>query len=173
MNAYHVPLLVTQTLIGVGCLCLCGAALHDAASRTIPNCTAAAVAIIGVVLRVLDGRLVAGLAASATVFALAAILWQRGWVGGGDVKLLGAAALAVPPGQVANMVLVMALVGGVLSLLYLALPFVVPAPAAQRPKRRLSRVLRTEQWRIRRRGPLPYGAAIAAAAVINLLGASS
>ena len=37
--------------------------------------------------------------ASAAVFALGAVCWRCGWLGGGDTKLLAACAVLVPPVQ--------------------------------------------------------------------------
>ena len=51
-------------------------------------------AAIGVLLRVGDGSFVNGIIAAALVFAICTACWLRGWMGGGDVKLLAAAALA-------------------------------------------------------------------------------
>lgn len=82
--------------------------------------------------------------------------------GGGDVKLLGAAALGVAPGSVVSFVMTVAVMGGLLAILYLvARPLLGPAGPA-RPQGLLGRVVRAERWRIRRGGPLPYACAIAA-----------
>ncbi len=109
--------------------------------------------------------MVAGL----VVFVLAAICWRRGWMGGGDVKLLAAAAIAVPPSLVLSFITAVALCGGVLALLYLVAGRMVAPPPASRPRSLLARALRVEQWRIRRGGPLPYACAIAAGGLFILL----
>ena len=90
-------------------------------------------------------------------------------MGGGDVKLLGATALAVPPGSVPTLVFVMGMAGGLLSLFYLAARRLVHAPSATRPRSLIARALRVERWRIRRGGPLPYACAIAAGGLFVLL----
>ena len=46
----------------------------------------------------------------------------------------------------------------------------VPVPALARPGALPARALRAEAWRIRRRGPLPYGVAIALGTFFTLLG---
>ena len=46
---------------------------------------------------------------------------------------------------------------------------VVPRPRAANRAVHLRRFLRVEQWRIGRRGPLPYACAIAAGAIVALL----
>jgi hypothetical protein len=46
----------------------------------------------------------------------------------------------------------------------------VARPRAGRPAGLLRRVWRTERYRMHRRGPLPYASAIAAAALLTLVG---
>ena len=117
----------------------------------------------------IEGNLIAGLWTAIAVFVIAAFCWRRGWMGGGDVKLLGATALAVPPGSVPMLVFVMGMAGGLLSLFYLAARRLVHAPSATRPRSLVARALRVERWRIRRGGPLPYACAIAAGGLFVLL----
>jgi prepilin peptidase CpaA len=87
--------------------------------------------------------------------------WRRGWMGGGDVKLLGAAALRVPPYAVPGMLMATALAGGVLALFYLVARRRLARPGGPRPSSLLLRALRAERWRLRRGGPMPYAVAIA------------
>jgi prepilin peptidase CpaA len=103
------------------------------------------------------------------VFVVAVLCWFRGWLGGGDVKLLGAAALAVPVTGVASFILGVGMAGGVLALLYLLARRLVPAARVSTPGSLAARVWRAECWRIRRGGPLPYGVAIAIGGVLTLL----
>jgi prepilin peptidase CpaA len=144
------------------------AALHDIAFRTIPNWVPVLLAADGVLLRLLDQRLPAGLACGLVVFALAAFCWWRGWLGGGDVKLLGATAILITPGLLPGYVATVALAGGVLALLYLLLEQVAPTPRPRHPASLLSRVLVVECRRIHRRSSLPYATAIGAAALLTL-----
>ncbi|MDE2435478.1 MAG: prepilin peptidase [Sphingomonadales bacterium] len=51
------------------------------------------------------------------VFAVFAVLFALRWMGGGDVKLLTALALWIAPNWFLKLLIVMALVGGVLTLL--------------------------------------------------------
>jgi prepilin peptidase CpaA len=160
-------------LTGTAASILCLAAVHDIAARTIPDWMPIALATVGITERILDGRLIAGLLAGVTVFILTGLCWRRGWLGGGDVKLLGAAAIAIPPAVVPPFAVAVALAGGVLSLIYLAVGRVMPRYASpHRIGRRtalLSRVTRIEIWRLRRGGPLPYAVAIAAGGLFVLL----
>lgn len=161
-----------HAVLAVSCLFLLAAALHDVAARTIPNAAACVVFALGMILRFRAGTLVPGLAVVAAVTLLGAIAFQRGLMGGGDVKLLGAVALLVSPGRAPTLVLTIALAGGALSVTYIALSRVVPAPRALRPPTLVARCLRAELWRIRRRASLPYGVAIAAGTILTLSGAA-
>lgn len=51
-------------------------------------------------------------------FAVLAVFFALGWMGGGDVKLLTALALWIPPLPFMNLLIVMALLGGVLTVLF-------------------------------------------------------
>ena len=152
---------------------LLAATLHDIAARTIPDQVSAAVALVGLADRLAGGGLVPALAAAGAVFVFAFLCWCRGWMGGGDVKLLAAATLLLPAGQPAALATLaylcaVALAGGVLAGLYLLLRVVVSLPSGRRPVGLLARALRAERWRIRRGGPLPYAAAIAAGAGVMM-----
>ncbi len=165
------------SILMVACLGMFGvAAVHDVASRNIPNVVPLVLLAAGVALRLWAGDLLGSIVAGGGVFVAGTICWLMGWLGGGDVKLLGAGAVAVPPWLVPGFLLWVGLAGGVLALIYLAGRRCVPEPALV-GGRGLSlprRVWRVECWRIRRGGPLPYAVAIAAAGMLALVqGASS
>lgn len=141
----------------------------DVAARKVPNVLPLSLAVIGIALQALSGDLAAALKAAVAVFVVGYFCWSRGWFGGGDVKLLAAAALLVAPDQVPGLILGIALAGGALALLYLLLQRVLPAPRKAPPAAPWSRILRIEQWRIRRGGPLPYASAIGAGVLLVLL----
>lgn len=151
------------------------AALHDIALRTIPNLISVALLALGLLLRLVDESVIAGAGFALAVFAASLFCWRRGWMGGGDVKLLAATALVVPPFQVGSFLVITAQCGGVLALLYLALSRTVRLPpqrvVGRHTLRRstLARVVRAERWRICRGAPLPYGFAIAAGGITLLL----
>jgi len=94
---------------------------------------------------------------AAAVFAAGALLFSRGLMGGGDVKLLTAATLWVGPGGTPSLLIGTAILGGLLTLALLfplALRAVfAPAAAASAAKRM----------------PVPYGVAIAGAALIVMI----
>ena len=85
------------------------------------------------------------------VFALGAVGFAAGMLGGGDVKLLAATSLFAGPALLTDFLLVTAVVGGALGLAVLAGAQIGPASAAG-----------TVELRVRLRGGLPYGPAIAA-----------
>ena len=161
--------LVAVATIGL----LAVAAMSDLATRTIPDEACIALALLGCGARLLAGT--AALAVSAGVaiglFAVLVLAHARGALGGGDVKLAAAMALGLAPAQTYRFLVATVLAGGVLSLLHLILRRAPPparlavrSPEAGRPLRRASvirRVIVAERWRIRRKGSLPYGIAIA------------
>jgi prepilin peptidase CpaA len=165
-----------MTLTSGGVLLL--AAWHDVVSRTVPNWMSAAIACFGVVAAYSDGRLVMSIGLGLAVFFVAAICWRRGWMGGADVKLLGAVVIVLPPGMVSLFAIAMSLAGAAHAITYMAARRIVTPPGplvpdlasrhastpARSGMRRLSlpsRALRAERWRISRGGPLPYACAIA------------
>ena len=152
-----------------GAIILLTAAAHDLIARTAPNWMALVLTLLGIACRLLDGRIGVGLLAACIVFFISAACWRRGWLGGGDVKLLSAAALVVPPHTVLSFIVAMSLSGSVLALIYLAARGFVAAPGATRPHSLFARAMRVERWRIRRGGPLPYACAIAAGFLFILL----
>jgi prepilin peptidase CpaA len=146
-------------------------ALHDIGFRTVPDWGSLAIAAIGLALRLRAGDATVGLACGAGTFVLAAACWWRGWLGGGDVKLLGACTVLVPPAAVPGFILAVALAGGALALVYLALAWLVQPRTDVAPGHSAlwRRALRAECWRIRRRAPMPYAAAIGIGAALGLL----
>ncbi|MEI7712664.1 MAG: A24 family peptidase [Rhodospirillales bacterium] len=144
------------------------AALHDIVARTVPNGIAVWLALMGLIACIVDNNLLIGSTAAVIVFAIAAFCWRRGWLGGADVKLMGASVLAVPSGRTLAFVVAMSVAGSILAALYLAAGAIVrrrPRPARQTTVHRAdlaTRAIRAELWRLRRGGPLPYACAIAA-----------
>ena len=158
-------------LLPFGCAALLlYAAARDLASRTIPNRVSLALIAIGVIIQLSDGTLPQALAAAGAVFVVCAIAWRFALMGGGDVKLLAALALCVPPGGVLSLIASVAFAGGALGIAYLILRRLQRLPLAPAPRRAAlpARVWRTERWRIGRGSPLPYGIAIAVGGLVTL-----
>jgi prepilin peptidase CpaA len=138
------------------------ASLNDIATRTIPNGLAIVLAIAGIAMGGIDGYLIGSVLAAGGLFVAAAFCWRRGWMGGGDVKLLGAAALGMPASSVLTFVLVVAIAGGALSLFYIIARRLISFAASPCPTGTFARAVRVECWRIHRARSLPYACAIAA-----------
>ncbi len=151
-----------MALTGFGVVMLLSAALHDVAVRTVPNTVALLLLICGVFLRLMAGDIVTALMASGAVFVVTFLFWRLGWMGGGDLKLLTAAAMFVVPAKVPTLIIVTSLAGGILAMIFLIGGAIAPPPAKIRPAGLLARAVRAELWRLKRRGPLPYATAIAA-----------
>ena len=145
------------------------AALRDIVARTVPNLVSLGILAAGCCVQAMSGHLAACLLIGAGVFAVALCMWKRRWLGGADVKLLAATAVAVPPMTAGLFLLSVAIAGGALAIAYLVLAHVVPRPVPGRRTGILPRVLKIEAWRIRRYAPLPYATAIAAGALFTLL----
>ncbi len=99
-----------------------------------------------------------GLAAGLGLFALGAVLFARGALGGGDVKLLAACALWAGPAHLPALLLVTALSGGVLALFALSAARLTAIYAFTRLGIDRGRDMLMD-------GQLPYGLAIAAGGV--------
>ncbi|BAV65949.1 A24 family peptidase [Sphingobium cloacae] len=110
----------------VAMLCLLGvllivAAVTDLRSRIISNRLNLAVAALAPIWWVASGMAVwpdmaAQLLTAAIVFAIFAGLFSLGWMGGGDVKLLGALALWFPWQGVMSLIILMAVLGGLVTV---------------------------------------------------------
>lgn len=141
---------------------LLGAAFCDVRSYEIPD--GFAITIIGAFcLAALGGDLLAALTALAVgvgVFAAGALMFARGWLGGGDVKLLAATALWVPPSLLAPFTVVVSLTGAVLGLAMLSpLRRRMPPPPATLVGETTGAL----------RQPMPFAVAIAAGGLFALL----
>ena len=104
---------------------------------------------------------------AAAVFAAGALLFARGLVGGGDVKLLAAATLWAGPGATPALLVVTGLLGGLLCLLLLT-PMGVLIAAARPPLLDAAGAAPPGAEALPGATPVlvPYGVAIAAAALI-------
>ena len=156
-------LTVAQFLFGIAALTLVVmAALQDVRERLIANRLVVLLLGLGLLRQMAvatgftDWLAIAGsaFALAAVVFLVGFVIWRFGSLGGGDVKLLVAAAFFVGPDGALLLFAGTAVAGGALALAYLLVPKVLPllvvrfaGPAA----------LRTDD----RPRSLPYGVAIA------------
>jgi prepilin peptidase CpaA len=134
----------------------------DIATRLIRNEMCLALALIGIAAQLASPMQIAqSLIAATILLLLLLVMYQRGWIGGGDVKLLVALAIGLPLTGVIELLTMTALAGGVLALVHVImrlLPYPKLAPAGSSLARRVYAI---ERWRNLRRAPLPYGVAIA------------
>ena len=140
-------------LIGALALLLVSAGIEDARTREIANWKNAAIALLAPAWWWVNGiglwpDLAVQLGVALLVFALFFGAFCMGQMGGGDVKMIGALALWLPLQPLVWMLVVMSLLGGALTLLFLI-----------------------ERWvRRTREAPIeiPYGVAIAIAGLMTL-----
>jgi prepilin peptidase CpaA len=155
----------------VASICLLAAAAHDLAVRTIPNGIPVVLAAVAIVERGYDHRLMAAAIIGIVVFAVGILIWLGGLMGGGDVKLLAACAILIPPELSPQLAFFFrtVLFGGGLAIAYLLASVIVSKRIGPRPSGCFRRMARAEQWRIKSRASLPYAVAIAAGAFSVLL----
>lgn len=143
--------LTSMVLIALVAL-LVSAGVQDVRTREIANWKNVAIALLAPLWWWSNGLsmwpdMVVQFGLALLVFALFVAAFHFGWMGGGDVKMIGALALWLPLQPLLWMLIVMSLLGGVLTMLLLA----------ERAARR-----RTAQIEV------PYGVAIAIAALVVL-----
>jgi prepilin peptidase CpaA len=147
-------------------------AWRDVVTRSIPNTIALLLVATGAIARIVDGgpsALAVSAATALLLFVLLVVTYSRGFIGGGDVKIMTALAVGLSPLDCYRFVIATTIAGGFLGIGYFVLS---RRPAGIRERRRtcvLARVVAVEVWRIRRRWPLPYGVAIAAGGTFVLL----
>ena len=161
---------IAPTALFLEILLLLYVAVIDIATRLIYNEICLALALLGIASRFASqAHITESLAAATILFLLLIVVYQRGWIGGGDVKLLVALAIGLPLMGVIQLLTITALAGAVLALVHLMmrlLPYPRPAPAGSSL---LRRVYAVERWRNLRHAPLPYGAAIACGGICTVL----
>jgi prepilin peptidase CpaA len=158
------PSLLSYGLTLASVAILLAAAMHDVIARTVPNWMAITLAVLGIASRILHGSILIGFGAAAAVFVLAAFCWRRGWLGGGDVKLLAAATLWAGLAGTPALLITTGMLGGFMAL-FLLMPFGPQLVAS-------ARLLLGQIPRDQEEGsgvPVPYGIAIAGAALIVTL----
>ena len=126
--------------LGVGLTCAVG---FDLWRRRIPNAVSVAVFVGGILVRALDGGLVAslsGLGASVLVTGVLFRPWRAGGVGGGDVKLAAAVGAWVGLEKLIWFALSTAVAGGLVALVcYFLRARVGPRGGSDQPHARRAR----------------------------------
>jgi len=139
-------------LLGALALLLVSAGIQDARTREIADWKNIAIALLAPLWWWSNGwaiwpDIAVLLGVAALVFALFVGAFYMNWMGGGDVKMIGALALWLPYYALIWMLAVMSLLGGALTLLLLA----------------ESKLLKKKE-----QPEIPYGVAIAIAALLTL-----
>ena len=161
-----------------GLLALAGSAATDLRARTIPNKYAILIALCELAMapRLGAGQLWIALLAALCVFSVLELIAHYNVIGGGDVKLIAATCLLVPPDRIPLLLAEIALAGGALSCAYLAGGLVLrrwpwlyrtaPGTARQGIFRKWSR---REKSRIARGFPMPYALAVLGGVTVHLI----
>jgi len=138
------------------------AASSDLFTMTISNRLSLALAACFAVLTVLSGMTLPAiglhLAAGCLVLVISFVLFTQGWIGGGDAKLAAATALWFGFDYLFDYVIYASIFGGVLTLMILQFRHMA-----------LPALLAKQAWIQRlheRSGGVPYGIALAAAALV-------
>ena len=108
-------------LIAVLAAMLIVAAAGDLRTRTIPNWLNGTIALGALPFWVVSGMafwpdMALQIGVAAAVFALFAVAFYLGAMGGGDVKMVAAISLWLPLGAVIKLLVIMSLAGGVLTI---------------------------------------------------------
>jgi prepilin peptidase CpaA len=112
---------ISWLLIGTLAAAMAAAAVYDWRSRTIPNGLNAAMALLAIPFWWASGLdlwpdIALQIGVAIFVFALFVGAFALGMMGGGDVKMIGAVALWLPPLAVLKLLIIMSIAGGVLTL---------------------------------------------------------
>jgi prepilin peptidase CpaA len=118
------PGVFADALIAILAAMLIVAATGDLRTRTIPNWLNGAIALGAIPFWLVSGLsiwpdMAIQFGVALAVFALFALAFHLGAMGGGDVKMVAALALWLPLGAVIKLIVIMSIAGGVLTALML------------------------------------------------------
>lgn len=159
-------IVIRSLLLALGVIMLMIAAVQDLRSRIVPNQLVISIAASGLLL----GAVTRPLSLWINIVAVLLLVMSFGAVssleslGGGDIKLAAAATLLVAPSGIPGLLVAIALAGGVLSLVYLVLRFLIgrrqQRGGARRRRGAISRWWNEERVRIAESRTVPYAVAI-------------
>jgi prepilin peptidase CpaA len=147
--------------------CMCYAVVSDFRALLIPNWIVATLGAAFAVFALLYLEPITALwhvLVALAVLSVTTIFFAISWIGGGDVKLLTAAALWAGPQHVANLLLTMSALGFALALMLMGLRTYGSLIADRLPDNFVLRRLQT----LAQQGQCPYGIAIGAAALVTV-----
>ncbi|MGY4175767.1 prepilin peptidase CpaA [Bradyrhizobium sp. USDA 4518] len=155
---------------GLEILLLLYVATIDIATRLISNEICFVLGVLGIIGQLLmPMQLAQSLIVGAVLFLVLLTIYQRGMIGGGDVKLLVALAIGLPLSGVIQLLTATALAGGVLAALHLMMRRLPQPRLAPAGSSLIRRVYAVERWRHLRHASLPYGVAIACGGIWTIL----
>jgi prepilin peptidase CpaA len=142
----------------------------DIATRLIRNEVCLVLALLGIASQLASPmQLAESLIAAAILLLLLLAIYQRGSIGGGDVKLLAALAIGLPLTGLVQLLTITALAGGLLALVHLVMRHLPSPKLAPAGSSLVRRVYAVERWRHLRHAPLPFGVAIACGGIWTIL----
>ena len=156
------PAFVMDDVLVLGAaLLLVAAAVWDVRCYRIPNalCAGLAALFLGHAAAAGPPFPFLSLVIAVLVFGAGSVMFARGLLGGGDVKLLAAAVVWIPSASVPAQIGAVFIAGGVLALMLLAVRGILRRVSANTDT--LPRVLHDQ-------APVPYGVAIAAGTLLYL-----
>jgi prepilin peptidase CpaA len=156
------------------------AAATDLKERIIPDELTILIAVSGLVLCLAarPGQIWLSLLAAFAVFFGLGLLCRYGMVGGGDVKLIAAVSLLFPAHETGQLLIAIALAGGLLSFFYLGASVIIKSLSLENVSLEadggaaLSRWFRLESARIASRKQVPYAIAILGGVIWHVAGDS-
>lgn len=163
---------LTSLIIFLEIAALVYVSITDIAARIIPNTVCLMIAVLAISNQMLVSsplQFLASLLISLGMFLALLLVHSRGWMGGGDVKLLTVVSMGLPAMAVIGFLTSTVMAGGVLAIFHLILrylPYPARPPAGSSIARRIYAI---ERWRNLRRAPLPYGVAIACGGIFTLI----
>lgn len=147
---------VENILLLLYCALVAAAALEDMLRMRISNIWSVAVFLVsGVWAFTSSGPVLEHIVSFIGVFLPSLFMFARGWIGGGDAKLMSAAALWFPYHQLPIYISSIFLLGGLLTISLIIL------------RRAVSRTAKSGA--LKAGGPVPYGVPIAIGAIGSLL----
>ncbi|MGC2202016.1 MAG: prepilin peptidase [Stellaceae bacterium] len=147
-------------------------AYGDVRRRRIPNTLSLVIVTLGLIRIILIHDPVATtrtLLAGAVIFAAAFWLFSRGVIGGGDAKLVAAAALLIGYRDLFSFFILMSVLGGVLALATLVQDELAPWLRRLRQSSCVPQSEHQQHLAPGERSTVPYGLAIATAGIITLV----
>lgn len=162
-------------LLAFAVLILTLAAVQDLRSRIVPNGFVISIALAGLLLGALTRpfSLWINIVIALLIVVVCGALAHLDTLGGGDIKLMAATTLLVAPSDIGGLLIAVALAGGVLSVVYLALRLALkrwpPRIRSHHRQNMIVRWWRLERVRIADSRSIPYAVAISGGSISYII----